>query len=84
MLAVYPEFQEDTPCVENPPNFWQAVAQFKAQATKKQQASSLSLRVNFCSNGDLLNQNPSADDHSFSLIKMGSDFDQLMCVSKFM
>jgi len=31
-----------------------------------------------------LNQNPSTEDPSFSLIKNGSDFDQLMRVSKFM
>lgn len=42
------------------------------------------MRVNFCSNGDLLHQNPSVEDPSFTLIKAGSDFDSLMKVSKFM
>ena len=30
ILSVYPEFSEDNPDVENPPNFFNAVAQFRA------------------------------------------------------
>ena len=30
ILSVYPEFSEENPDVENPPNFFNAVAQFRA------------------------------------------------------
>lgn len=80
---MYPEFQEENTEVEHPANFFNAVAQFKAQTTKKAQSSSLALRVNL-GDGDLLSQNPSMDDPSNSLIKNGSDFDTLMKVSNFM
>ena len=85
ILTVYPEFREDSSQVdcEHPPNFLNAVAQFKAQTTKKPQTTSVALRVNL-GDGDLLNQNPSAEDPSFSLIKTGSDFDSLTKVSNFM
>ena len=41
----------------------------------------LALRVNL-GDGDLLSQNPSPEDPSCSLIKMGSDFDNLCKISR--
>ena len=83
MFSIYPEFDDFETCHPNPANFVSAKASIKRMYTQKPQNSNVSLRVGL-GDGDLIFQNPSAEDPSNSLIRTGSDFEYLCQINKFM
>ena len=75
ICTVYPEFQEQCSFHPHPAQFKEAKAYiFEHNIVKSN--SSVALRIAM-GGGDLLSQNPSLDDPTNSLIRNGSDFENL-------